>query len=93
VGQLTMEVDLLKGGGATGTRRKRRELLDRERPAALSIAQGCRLMKLARSTYYYYCSRRESAVRNALEKRIALQRAEFPRKLRGFDGETALVTE
>ena len=31
VGQLTMEVDLLKKGGATGTRRERRELLDRER--------------------------------------------------------------
>jgi transposase-like protein len=78
VGQLTMEVDLLKKGAATGTRRERRELLDRERPKALAVAQGRRLMKLARSTYYYR-SDRQTTVRNALEKRIALLCAEFPR--------------
>jgi putative transposase len=35
-------------------------------------------MKLARSTYYYR-SRRQTATRNAMEKRIALLCAEFPR--------------
>ena len=34
VGQLAMEVDLLKKRGATGTRRERRELVDRGRPGA-----------------------------------------------------------
>jgi len=42
VGQLTMEVDLLKRG-PLGTRRERRELLRRERPRTLSITQGCGL--------------------------------------------------
>jgi transposase-like protein len=37
--------------GGAGRVRERRELLYRERPQALTIAQGCRLMKLARSTY------------------------------------------
>jgi transposase-like protein len=46
VGQLTMEVDLLEKGGAVGTRAQRRELLHRERPQAVSVAQGCQLMKL-----------------------------------------------
>ena len=52
VGQLTMELDLLKKGGAIGTPVQRRELLHRERPEAVSVARGCRIMKLARSTYY-----------------------------------------
>src|ERR1700677_1555017 len=40
-------------GGAAGTAAQRRELLHRERPQAVSIARGCRIMKLVRSTYYY----------------------------------------
>src|SRR6202521_1523398 len=53
VGQLTLEDDLLKKGAAVGTPAQRRELLYRERPEAISVARGCRIMRLARSTYYY----------------------------------------
>jgi transposase len=58
VGQLTMEVDLLKKRGAVGTPAQRTELLHRERPEAVSVARGCRIMKLPRSTYYHRSRRR-----------------------------------
>src|SRR5262249_40384066 len=64
--------------GAAGKPRERRELLHRERPRTLSIAQGCRLMKLARSTYYYR-SRRQSVARREVEQRTARLCAELPR--------------
>lgn len=78
VGQLTMEVDLLKKGGALGTPAERREFLDRERSPAISIAGGCRVMKLARSTYYYR-NRRSAAEKIVLHEHIAELTAEFPR--------------
>jgi transposase-like protein len=78
VGQLTTEGRSAQKRGATGTPRQRRELLNRERPRALSLTQGCRLMKLARSTYYCR-SRGPTATKNAVEKRIALLCAKFPR--------------
>ncbi|GEM_PF-5594945 len=56
VGQLTMEVELLKKRGSLGTPAERREFLHRERTPTISIARGCRVMKLARSTYYYRSS-------------------------------------
>ena len=77
VGQLTMEVDLLKKGAQLG-RQSTRELLHRERPQAVTIARGCRIMKLARSTYYYR-SRRNAAEKKALLDRIEVLCTEFPR--------------
>jgi transposase-like protein len=77
VGQLTMEVDLLKKERA-GNAAERRELLHRERPGAISVAGGCRIMKLARSTYYYR-SRRSAAEKMALQRRIDELSTEFPR--------------
>ena len=41
-----------KGGAAARTAAGKRAHVRRHRPAGLSIAQGCRLMGIARSTYY-----------------------------------------
>ena len=78
VGQLTMEIDLLKKGRAAGTPAERRELLHRQRPAGCPVARGCRTMKLARSTYYYR-PRRPGAREQALQERIIDLCEEFPR--------------
>ena len=72
-----MEVDLLKKG-AVGTPAQRRELLHRERPEAVSVARGCRIMKLARSSYYYR-TRRSAAEKRVLRDRVEAPCAEFPR--------------
>jgi putative transposase len=60
VGQLTMEVDLLKKNTATPVREHQRELIHRQRPRGCSIRGGCKVINLPRSTYYY-CSQRTSA--------------------------------
>ena len=57
VGQLTMEVDFLKKSEAVGTPGQRRQFINRERPQGLFLTRGCRVMKLARSTYYYRACR------------------------------------
>jgi transposase-like protein len=64
--------------GAVGTPAQRRELLYRERPEAVSVAGGCRIMKLARSTYFYR-SRRRAAAKKVLRDRAEAPCAEFPR--------------
>ena len=64
--------------GAVGTPAQRRELLHRERAEAVSVARGCRIMKLARSTYYYR-GRRRAAEKMALRDRIEALCAECPR--------------
>ena len=51
-GQLVMENDLLKKPPDSRAA-QRRNILRREWPDGLSIRRGCRLMNLARSTYYY----------------------------------------
>jgi hypothetical protein len=78
VGQLTMEVDLLKKGAALGTPAERRRLLRGQRTEGFAIARGCRTMKLARSTYYYR-SRRAAAAKIIVRYRIVALCDEFPR--------------
>jgi transposase len=48
VGQLTMELDLLKKGATLREPAEKREFLDRQRPKACSVSEGCRSMRLAR---------------------------------------------
>src|SRR3954470_5865638 len=43
---------VLKGGSAAGTIAKKRAHVRDRRPGDLTVAQGCRLMGIARSTYY-----------------------------------------
>lgn len=50
VGQQTLEMEFLKG--ALSTAAEKRAYARGRRPRNLSVAQGCRLMGLARSTYY-----------------------------------------
>jgi hypothetical protein len=52
VGRLTMDLDFLKGALKKTTVDDKRSYVDRQRPAGLSVARGCELMNLARSTYY-----------------------------------------
>ena len=77
VGQLTMELDLLKKGLASATPAERREPLRRQRPGACTIRAGCRVMSLAPSSYYY----RPKASRPRRSRRSRAGRA-HPRDLR-----------
>jgi hypothetical protein len=65
-----MEADLLKKGAQLG--RQPNE------GSYVSVARGCRIMKLARSTYYYR-SRRRAAEKKVLRDRVEAPCAEFPR--------------
>ena len=51
VGRQALEVEFLGGSSARTPSEKRAHVRDR-RPGRLSVAQGCRLMGIARSTYY-----------------------------------------
>ena len=53
VGQLTMELDLLKKMPAPAARERQRDIVDRQRPEGCSIRRGCEVIDLPRSTYYY----------------------------------------
>lgn len=53
VGQLTMELDLMKKNSAPADRRRQRELLHHHRPPTRSIRRGCKMVDLPRSSYYY----------------------------------------
>ena len=52
VGRQALEIELLKGGSAARTVSEKRAYVRDRRPGGLSVAQGCRLMGIARSTYY-----------------------------------------
>lgn len=60
VGQLTMEMDLLKKSTAVRTRDKQRTLVRRERPQGCSLRRGCKVIKLPRSTFYYRSTAKEA---------------------------------
>ncbi|WP_123580081.1 IS3 family transposase [Phaeobacter piscinae] len=53
VGQLTMELDLVKKNSEGATRSGQREILHRHRPRNCSVRRGCKAMNLPRSTFYY----------------------------------------
>lgn len=53
VGQLTMELNLLKKNATATTRQQQRELIDHHRPQACSLRRGFQMIDLPRSTYYY----------------------------------------
>src|ERR1700732_2956081 len=50
VGRQALEIEFLKGEKRTAA--EKREYIRHHRPRGLSIAEGCRLMGLSRSTYY-----------------------------------------
>ena len=52
VGKLALENEFFKGGLAARSPAEKREHVRCCRPRGLSVAEGCRLMGLARSTYY-----------------------------------------
>ena len=52
VGKQALELEFLKGGSAARTAAEKRAHVRHHRPKGLSIASGCRLMGIARSTYY-----------------------------------------
>ena len=52
VGRQALEIEFLKGGSEKHTAAEKREYIRHHRPRGLSIAEGCRLMGLSRSTYY-----------------------------------------
>jgi transposase-like protein len=82
VGQLTMELELLKRGADFGAPGERRDFLRRERPKACTVRAGRRVMSLAPSTYYDR-PRARSAEAVAEEARLVLRIgeicADFPR--------------
>jgi hypothetical protein len=51
VGRQALEIEFLKGA-LKRTAAEKREYIRHHRPLGLSIAEGCRLMGLSRSTYY-----------------------------------------
>jgi response regulator of citrate/malate metabolism len=51
VGRQALEVEFLKGGLKKRTAAETHEYIHHHRPRGLSIAEGCRLMGLSRSTY------------------------------------------
>jgi hypothetical protein len=52
VGKLVLETELPKGGFARGTPAEKRDYVRHRQPHDHSVAEGCRVMGLARSTYY-----------------------------------------
>ena len=52
VGKQALELEFLKGALKKRTAAERRDYVRRCRPAGLSVAEGCRLMGIARSTFY-----------------------------------------
>jgi putative transposase len=60
VGQLTMELDLLKKTVVV-SRVVERRLIDYKRPQGCSVRRGCQVIKLPRSTYYYRAAQIEVA--------------------------------
>jgi transposase-like protein len=52
VGRQALELELLKGGFEACTPAEKREHLRRHRPRGISVARGCELMGLSRSTFY-----------------------------------------
>src|SRR5689334_11261148 len=76
VGRLALENDLHKKALASLTFAERREALRDHRPAGLSVAEGCRVMGLARSTFYREAS--GELDETALVERMHAIRGEFP---------------
>jgi hypothetical protein len=76
-GQLTMEVDLLRKGGSWDARPNEGSYSIVSGPKP-SPSRGCRIMMLARSTYYYR-GRRLAAEKKILRDRVEALCAEFPR--------------
>jgi HTH-like domain len=56
-GRQALELEFLKGGLRKRTPAEKRDYIRHHRPRGLSIAEGCRLMGLPRSTYYDVASR------------------------------------
>ena len=52
VGKLALENEFLKGASRDAPPAEKRDHVRHRRPRGLSVAEGCRLMGLARSTYY-----------------------------------------
>lgn len=52
VGRQALELELFKGGSSKRTAAEKRAYIRDHRPHGLSVAKGCRLMGIARSTYY-----------------------------------------
>ena len=52
VGKQALELEFLKGGSACSTPTEKRHHVRRHRPRGLSLAKGCRLMSIPRSTFY-----------------------------------------
>ena len=52
VGKQALELEFLTGGSAARTTAEKRAHVRHHRPRGLSTAEGCRLMGIARSTYY-----------------------------------------
>ena len=52
VGRQALEIEFLKGGSEARTAAEKRDYIRHHRPAGISVAEGCRLMGLARSTFY-----------------------------------------
>ncbi|RWI31379.1 MAG: IS3 family transposase [Mesorhizobium sp.] len=52
VGKQALELEFLKGGSEKRTVAEKRDYVRCHRPRGVSVAQGCRLMGIARSTYY-----------------------------------------
>ncbi|WP_420473697.1 hypothetical protein [Noviherbaspirillum sp. ST9] len=66
VGQLTMELDLVKKR-AFKVREQQRAVIAHQRPASLSTRRGCQMINLPRSTYYY---RSTAAGTDLMDKRL-----------------------
>ena len=52
VGRQALEIEFLKGALRKRTAAEKRAYIRHHRPRGISVAEGCRLMGLARSTYY-----------------------------------------
>ena len=52
VGKQALELEFLKGAVKSAPQAEKRDYVRRCRPPGLSVAEGCRLMGIARSTFY-----------------------------------------
>ena len=86
VGRLVLENEFLKGASRDVAPAEKRDHVRHRRPCGLSVAEGCRLMGLARSTYYDEAARHSRSRRHGSSNASRRSAPSGPARLSAGDG-------